>query len=71
MPKPTRMAALVDSLGGTRAVATALRLNVSSVYRYTIPKSRGGTRLPIGNIGALLALARAKGIPLTAEELVG
>lgn len=80
MPTAPKVKRIIASLGGPAAVASALQLHVSTVFRWGEPKgppragSRAngtGGRIPSRHIPALLKIARAKDVPLSAEELVG
>lgn len=56
--------------GGPARVAEITGADLSRVYRWTYPKSRGGTggRVPERHEAALLAAAAREGIALTAED---
>ena len=64
---------IVDKFGGFPALAKALgRRDISALYRWTKPKEKGGTggRIPQNHIPALLAAARARGIEVSAEQML-
>ncbi len=65
--------AAIAAFGGAPAVAAVLGVHVTRVYRYTYPRARGGTGglIPAEHLQRLLATARARGLPLTAEALIG
>lgn len=65
---PAKM--VIDKLGGHRAVADILEKNVSSVYRWTYPKSNGGTDglIPIDDAQKLLEHCREAGKDLCPED---
>lgn len=57
---------IIDKFGGALALADLLGVNVTSIHRWTYPKSKKGTggSIPTGRQKTLLELARAKGIKL-------
>lgn len=70
---PTTPAEKVITLfGGVRPLARELGRNPSSVLRWRRPKSEGGTggAVPSAMQGRVLALAKARGLPLSAEDLI-
>jgi hypothetical protein len=68
----TPAARIIERFGGTEAVAAIVGLSVSRVYRWTRPRSRGGTDglIPSRYQPILLAAARKRGIALTPADLV-
>lgn len=58
--------AVIEKCGGFEAVAGWLRLHLSNVYRFTYPRSRGGTGglIPAKYQATLLAKAREANIDL-------
>lgn len=71
MDTPART--VIDKFGGHQAVAEALNLDVSRVYRWTYPRERGGTggHIPAKQQVALLDAARARGIDLSPGDFFG
>ena len=70
---PTTPAEKVITLfGGVRPLARELGRNPSSVVRWRRPKEQGGTggTVPSAMQGKVLALAKARGLPLVAEDLI-
>lgn len=70
---PTTPAEKVITLfGGVRPLARELGRNPSSVVRWRKPRAEGGTggAVPSAMQGRVLALAKARGLPLTAEDLI-
>lgn len=63
---------VITLFGGVRPLARELGRNPSSVVRWRRPKDEGGTggAVPSAMQGKVLALARARGLPLTAEDLI-
>lgn len=63
---------VIERFGGIREVARVLGLSESRVYRWTLPRARGGTdgMIPTKHLPVLLRVARARGIALTAADLV-
>ena len=63
---------VITSLGGIRAVARLIGRNPSSVQRWRKPRAEGGTggAVPTAVQGRLLAIARDRGIPLAADDLI-
>ena len=61
---------IIGLLGGKKAVSYICRTCLSSVYRWTYPKKRGGTGgyIPSRYHVRLLIYARSKGIPLEAAD---
>lgn len=62
----------INAFGGVRALARALERNPSSVVRWRKPKNEGGSNgaVPSALQGRILAMAQARGLPLTAEDLI-
>ena len=62
----------IDAFGGVRALARALERNPSSVVRWRKPKDEGGSNgaVPSALQGRILAIAQARGLNLTAEDLI-
>ena len=62
----------IDAFGGVRALARALERNPSSVVRWRKPKDEGGSAgaVPSALQGRILAIAQARGLSLTAEDLI-
>lgn len=61
---------VIKTLGGFEAVAVITGKHISRVYRWTYPKERGGTGgyIPQADAEVLLAHAKEKGLPVTAES---
>lgn len=61
---------VIEKCGGHAAVAEILGINLSSVYRFTYPRERGGTGglIPTRYQRTLLAAARERGLDLTPED---
>jgi amino-acid N-acetyltransferase len=62
----------IDAFGGVRSLARALERNPSSVVRWRKPKDEGGSNgaVPSALQGRILAIAQARGLNLTAEDLI-
>ena len=62
----------IDAFGGVRALARALERNPSSVVRWRKPKDEGGSAgaVPSGLQGKILAISQARGLSLTAEDMI-
>jgi hypothetical protein len=62
----------IEAFGGVRALARELGRNPSSISRWRMPRDVGGTGggVPSGLQGRVLALAKARGLPLSAEDLI-
>lgn len=62
----------IAAFGGVRALARDLGRNPSSVSRWRSPKEEGGTGgvVPAAVQGKVLAMARARGLDLVAEDLI-
>lgn len=63
---------VITLFGGVRPLARLLGRNPSSVVRWRKPKTEGGTGgvVPSSMQGKVLALAKAQGLPLRAEDLI-
>ena len=63
---------VINLYGGVRPLARDLGRNPSSVVRWRRPKEQGGTggTVPSAMQGKVLALAKARGLPLVAEDLI-
>jgi hypothetical protein len=63
---------VISLFGGVRPLARELGRNPSSVVRWRKPRAVGGTggAVPSAMQGRILALAKARGLPLTAEDLI-
>lgn len=63
---------VIEKFGGVRATARALELNSSSVSRWRAPAEKRGLdgRVPSKHQATILRLARARGIDLTAADLI-
>ena len=63
---------VIELFGGVRPLARDLGRNPSSVVRWRKPRSEGGTggAVPTSMQGRILALARERGLGLTAEDLI-
>lgn len=64
-------ASVIGKFGGVRALARELRLDPSALSRWQERGKGGGGLIPAKYHWSLLALARARRIPLTADDLVG
>ena len=62
----------IAAFGGVRALARALERNPSSVVRWRKPKDEGGSNgaVPSALQGRILAISQARGLSLTAEDLI-
>ena len=62
----------IEAFGGVRALARALERNPSSVVRWRKPKDEGGSAGAVSSAlqGRILAIAQARGLSLTAEDLI-
>lgn len=62
--------AVIEKCGGFETVAEWLDLDLSNVYRFTYPRSRGGTGglIPAKHQTTLLAKARDVGVDLRPED---
>jgi hypothetical protein len=62
----------IEAFGGVRALARALDRNPSSVVRWRKPKDEGGSNgaIPSNLQGLILSIAHARGLPLTAEDMI-
>lgn len=61
---------IIGLFGGKKAIAYICRTDLSSVYRWTYPKKRGGTGgyIPSRHHMKLLIYARSKNITLEAAD---
>jgi hypothetical protein len=61
---------ILKKCGGAYQVAAWLKLNPSQVYRWTYPRSRGGTGgyIPTKRQAELMRKARENGIPLEPSD---
>lgn len=61
---------VIEKCGGHKVVAEWLNLNISSVYRFTYPRSKGGTDglIPAEHQTPLILKAREKGVDLKPED---
>lgn len=68
----TPAAKVIKAFGGVRATARRLNRNSSTISRWQVPRSKGGTggRIPASLQGEILALAEADGLSLSAEDLI-
>ena len=64
---------IIEKFGSAKRLAEAIGRDPASVYRWTHPKSRGGTggRIPRSAIPKILQAAEALGISITPDELNG
>ncbi len=71
VPK-TPAAKAIAAFGSPKALADAIGRNVSRVHRWTYPPERGGTggEIPGSALRDVLAAAKARGIALTADDLL-
>ncbi len=62
----------IEAFGGVRALARALDRNPSSVVRWRKPKEEGGSNgaVPSALQGRILFIAQARGLKLTAEDMI-
>jgi hypothetical protein len=62
----------IEAFGGVRALARELDRNPSSISRWRASREEGGTggAVPSNLQGRVLALARARGLGLVAEDLI-
>jgi hypothetical protein len=63
---------IIEAFGGEAAVARAVGVHLSRVYRWTYPPARGGSggRVPQRHHQRILTLARERGLALSAADLV-
>lgn len=63
-------ASIIARLGGARIVAAATGTAYTAPYRWQHPTEKGGTggNIPAKHIPSLLALAKEKGVALTAAD---
>lgn len=63
---------VITLFGGVRPLARELGRDPASIVRWRKPKELGGTggAVPSAMQGKVLALAKARGLPLTAEDLI-
>ena len=63
---------VLDPMGGLTALARELGKDVSTVFRWRLPKSKGGAdgRVPSKNFFPIWCFLVEKGEPITLEELV-
>lgn len=61
---------IITRLGGPRVIADALRIAVTTVYRWTYPVERGGTGgiIPIRRMNQIIAYAQKRGIRLSIKD---
>jgi hypothetical protein len=61
---------VIEKCGGPKVVSEWLGLDLSNIYRFTYPRSRGGTDgiIPAHHQPVLLAKARENGIDLTPND---
>jgi transposase-like protein len=64
---------IIVKLGGVRALARELALDPSALSKWTTTLKRGGGGglIPSRYFHGILAVARAKGIRLSADDLIG
>lgn len=70
-PPVTQAQRVIAKFGGALKLAAAMDIDASCVYRWTYPKSRGGSGgvIPGKSIANVLRVARLHGVMLTAEDL--
>jgi hypothetical protein len=63
---------VIEKVGGHDVAADLAQVSVTSTYRWTYPKSKGGTGglIPARHQGPLLRRARERGLPLTADDFI-
>ena len=63
---------VISRFGGVRELARLMNKDPSTVWRWQAPVAQGGMggRIPSTAQARLLGMARERGIPLTADELV-
>ena len=63
---------VITLFGGVRPLARELGRDPASVVRWRKSKNEGGTggAIPSAMQGKVLALAKARGLPLTADDLI-
>lgn len=61
---------VITKFGGHGAVAEALNIDLSRVYRWTYDKARGGTGgiIPAKHQAALMAAAQVRGVELSPAD---
>lgn len=71
-PRTTPAETVITLFGGVRPLARELGRNPSNVSRWRKPKNEGGTggSVPTAMQGKILAIARRRGLELTAEQLI-
>lgn len=67
---PTVAEHVIEKCGGFKQVSEWLGLDLSTVYRFTYPRSKGGTDgvIPAQHQGVLLAKARENQIDLRPDD---
>ena len=70
--KKTAADRVIGLFGGPRRLSDLAGIDLSSVYRWTYSKERGGTEgaIPHGNHGKIMAAAGNAGLKLTRSDLV-
>ena len=65
-------ASIIKRLGGNTVVARACERLPVTVYRWKLPRSRGGTggRIPVSCRAHLLRLANSRGVSIAPEDLL-
>lgn len=72
----TQARRIIEKFGGERALQRALKdaghdIDITRIYRWTYPRSRGGTGglIPSQQIPHILKAARLQGVLIVAEDL--
>lgn len=62
---------IIEKFGGPAKAAAAMECDVSSVYKWTYPKEKGGTDglIPSSSMAAVLKAAEVLGIELSPQDL--
>lgn len=63
---------IIDRFGGPAAVAAITGRHISRVYRWALPRDRGGTggAIPIPEARKLLEAGKDSGIPVSAADFL-
>lgn len=67
----TQAQKIIDKFGGAPRLASALRCDVSAIYKWNYPKEKGGTDglVPSSTMPEVIRAADVLGIELSSEDL--
>lgn len=70
-PPTTQAERVIKKFGNARKLATILQLDPSTVYKWDMPASKGGTdgRIPSDKLERIMAVARVHGVMLTDDDI--